>query len=171
MTKKSIIKLDSARLSGEPLPQSTKEFVAVSGLRTPRRLGVAFEAQNGGFPTLTQYCQDKRLPLPRDGERYYRIGASCGTELCLTIPNGCVICIDPSGELITRYINATLELFVKFLDVYDRYCEVGPTIPESEDDQFTDSIVLEMRRLDPSAFDDRENWWATIVEEIESGMA
>jgi hypothetical protein len=85
------------------------------------------------------------------------IGDDDATELRMT-DTGAVISVDPGGKLPTRFMNSGLEQLATFLHV------VSGT--DRSDDDAEREMWRKLLIVDPTAFADRENWWAVILEQV-----
>jgi len=98
------------------------------------------------------------------------IGENEGTYLCIN-PQGEIIAVDQENESLTRFINKDLRSFLDYIVIYLTSQERALEI-EDEDErmQVLEEMREEFMKIDGSALDDEENWWAVIIEQIEMGL-
>jgi hypothetical protein len=98
-------------------------------------------------------------------------GDDYGTSLCLNLDDGCVYSVDPNNELPTRFVNSNVELLAKSLFAHRRY-QSAITKADSEGEQLQAVRILraELVSLDSKAFNEAENWWAVVLEQMEDGL-
>jgi hypothetical protein len=109
---------------------------------------------------LTFYHQGCR---PRDD--YVVIGDDYGTELCVRLSDGAVYSIDPEGSLPTRFMNSGIRQLAKFISIYDAGRAETPTEPGWREAQ---RLRNEMAAIDPKAVEDTENWWSSLLNQVEN---
>lgn len=98
-----------------------------------------------------------------------QFGTDLGSVLCVRPPDGAVLSVTDAAGTVRR-VNADLASFVEFLL---RTCRARDRFPELADDQIDRSVDLlriELGRIDPSAFDDPDHWWALIFEQLSDGL-
>ena len=76
----------------------------------------------------------------------------------------------PEGRFIVYEINKNLKAFIDCIFIYKQY---EPEINNSSDDDI-ELVLNEMRLkfeiIDKEVFNNEENWWSIILEQIEFGM-
>lgn len=90
------------------------------------------------------------------------IGDDYGTELHVRA-DGSVHSVDPEGKLPTRFVNSSVAHLAQFIEI------VSGT--DRADDVREREMWGKLAAIDPTAFADRENWWAVVLEQAryESG--
>jgi hypothetical protein len=101
---------------------------------------------------------------------YLIIGEDSATELCLNPASGEIQAIDPLGEMLTRFMNSSIEQLAEFIAIYDRLV-VQIEVDENTDlepqlNQLRESFLA----IDQAALAGPEHWWSTILEQLELEM-
>lgn len=165
-----LLNLELHKLKQLDLPESTRHFLEKQAIKTDYSLLVSFSAENGTFPKLDLFCAAKGLPQLTCGTEYYRIGTDEGTELCVEKDTGFVYAIALSKSHHTRFVNSSLELFIKFLELYDSYAVAVQNLDETNALELVEQINERMVETDRSAFSDPDSWWSSITQQMEAGM-
>ena len=97
------------------------------------------------------------------------IGHDYGTYLVVR-PDGSVASTHPDGSYRTRFVNSSLRQFTASLTVCrDRHARLVGL-----DDVAAAAMITawkhDLAAIDPAALDAPENWWAVIIEQLESGL-
>ena len=73
------------------------------------------------------------------------------------------------NEYPTRFINKNLEAFLHFIVIFLLH---ENEINESDDSisKIIQKIKIDFEKIDSSALNSQENWWPTILEQIEAGI-
>lgn len=100
-------------------------------------------------------------------EKYIIIGHDFGTNICINHKDE-IVSIDLENEYPIRFINKSLEAFLKFI-IFLSYREKI----DDEDDEIS-RVIQEIRNefdmIDIQALSNEENWWPIILEQIELGL-
>jgi hypothetical protein len=98
-------------------------------------------------------------------------GDDSGTNICLNLYDGFVYSVDLKNELPTRFVNTDVDCLGKFLSAHQRYAsEVIKTDSEGEQLKIVKRLREELVAIDSKAFDEPENWWAVVLEQMEDGL-
>ena len=110
------------------------------------------------MPLLLTFYNEPR----RDGT-WSVIGDDYGTELRVDA-TGSVYSIDPSGRLITRFVNSSEENLARFIAAHKNFNKSHTD--KTADLVAVDSFHKQLEVMDPMAFSNEENWWAVVVEQM-----
>ena len=95
------------------------------------------------------------------------IGNDFGTDIRINSQDE-VISVDPCGELPSRFINTNLEAFLEFLVIFLKFLERAADAGDDEAERMFREVRKEFEKADAKALCDEENWWAVILEDMES---
>ncbi len=151
-----IEKNESEKLS---LPPKTIELLTKTGLPSSAPLGVSFQRCDTAIAVSTNSA----------GKELYAIGSDEGSTICLKSDEGTVVSVDQSGEEL-RKINSELSYFLMLLDMYSKYAEKVQAMNESAAEAYSIQVGNEMKEVDPPAFNDPDDWWPSITQQMEFGM-
>jgi len=70
--------------------------------------------------------------------------------------------------LLTRMLS--VERFGECLAYYEQYRRSAPGLSEPEAVKLVAAAEARMRKADPAAFADPENWWPVIIEQMNDGF-
>lgn len=139
----------------------TKGFLMDVGLprKGPLALGVIF-------------YHDERLLGLRSiaGVDYLALGYDYGTILGIKLGTDEVWAVDPDKESLPRFVNSRLSAFVLFLAIYDSRGHDRQHASDEEDEVIVQEMRQQFISRDPHAFDDVENWWSLVFEQMSYGM-
>lgn len=166
----NVCEVSQANISGLDIPEPSKRILASHVLPKTSVLFVSFAAECGSFPTLAAYCRSNNLPQTEYGDMFYRIGTDEGSQLCLTKGDSKVVAIDPTGNHPQRFVNSSIEKFLRLLDFYRSYATNVQSLSEDEADSVARQAITQMREADPEAFLDPDSWWSSVVQQMEVGM-
>jgi hypothetical protein len=97
-------------------------------------------------------------------------GDDSGTNICLNLDDGFVYSVDLKNELPTRFVNTDVDCLGKFLFAHQRYAsEVVKIDTDGEQLKIVKRLREELVGIDSKAFDEPENWWAVVLEQMEDG--
>lgn len=97
------------------------------------------------------------------------IGNDFGTDICIN-SKGEIVSVDKEKEYPTRFVNKNLKAFIDCIFIYKQY---EPEINNSSDDDIElvlNEMKLKFEIIDKEVFNNEENWWSIILEQIEFGM-
>jgi SUKH-4 immunity protein len=98
-----------------------------------------------------------------------RIGTDDGADICVDA-QGRVRSISAAGEHPERFVNSDLAAFVQSLElVTRRRAEYAGQSEDVLDEQMEDMAVA-LVDIDEVVFDDPENWWSVIFEQMRNGL-
>jgi hypothetical protein len=83
---------------------------------------------------------------------------------------GTVWAIDPSGVNPKRFVSSKLSLFIKLLDKYGEYSKAVRRLNDSEAEEIALVFTQAMQLLDEQAFNDPDDWWPSVCQQMEFGM-
>ncbi|WP_254506965.1 SUKH-4 family immunity protein [Anatilimnocola floriformis] len=95
------------------------------------------------------------------------IGDDYGTELCLDLSSGNIQSIDPNSEHPTRFMNSSIAQLAQFIATHDRL--VSKLTVDADTDLSSQLELLRSSLLatDQVALARPENWWSTVLEQLE----
>lgn len=186
MTKYSRLKkfwgpANLARVSPEQLqelrlPDSSKRFLRDVGLPINLRAassacGVVLSLQDGAIPQLDRHIQSVGSKTNR-GKRWsdwLRIGSAFEAHLCLHQPDGTVHRLEVNGDHPSHavFVNSSIEQFVLFLLEYEVLASKGGAEHRGSLKEAVATLEGRLRYIDERVFEDSENWWSVIIEEME----
>jgi hypothetical protein len=128
-----------------------------------------------GLPGKTDWTLrfDPEATLPRlaDKSNFRRIGFDDMVAICLDEQHdGCVVAVEKEVGGTQRFINTTVQHFGVFLVLYQEYRKAARRMSEEEVVKFIPSIESRMRKTDPKAFDDPNNYWPLVIEQMNQGL-
>jgi hypothetical protein len=151
--KDNLKRWPEASLRDVAIPDSSKSFLTEVGL--PFREDWTFL-----FDPETDY-----LPQLPNKPSYRQIGLDYVVPMCLDEGKlGRVVWVEEVGRM-ERYINSSVERFGECLTIYQQCRRRGP-VPENEIQEVVDEMEHQMRTADPSAFDDPDDFWPVIIEQM-----
>jgi hypothetical protein len=137
------------------IPESAKLFLATVGM--PRMIGSLWHFG----PSVHQNVNG-----------CFVIGFDDIVPICISYFEGHVISNEGVVGGHIRYINASIGQFASCLNHYGSYGKSAVKVGASEADIAI--LVAEteknIRRIDSSAFCDKENWWPLVVEQMKYGL-
>lgn len=144
---------------------------------TVRGLGLTGEAAEVlvavGLPASAEpffaFMPPRRL-TSGPGSGMVQFGTDFGSMMCVHPPDGRLSSIPDAAGGRVRAVNTDLGSFAEFLL---RTCRSYSRLPSQDDDQIDreiESLREALQVIDPSAFDDPENWWSVIFEQLRDGL-
>jgi len=112
-------------------------------------------------PLLLSFCE-KLHTLTLGEQQLLVLGDDEGTKLCLR-SDGCVLSVDPEGELPTRFVNASPGKLARCIGLYQSFVALEDDAPRVEGKTLREALAA----IDPLALEDEESWWSLILEEFE----
>lgn len=141
------------------IPQPSKRFLIEVGLPYKEDWTLQFDPEADHLP---------RLP---NKANYRRIGFDDFVPICLDEKRGgCVVAVETEVGGSERFINSSVERFGEFLVLYQEYRKAARAVSEEEIVKFISGVEERMRKADPKAFDDPNNYWPVIVEQMNQGL-
>jgi hypothetical protein len=153
------IVLDKCAVEQLSVSNATIELLTTRGLPVEAPLGVNFQDAAKGIKSISN----------AKGEKLYVIGNDEGSAICLRSGNSNVVSAAESGEEI-RKVNSELAHFLTLLDMYSAYALKVQDCDESEAEAIAIQVANEMKQVDPPAFDDPDDWWPSVTQQMEFGM-
>lgn len=96
------------------------------------------------------------------------IGSDYGTELRMV--DSAIISVDPTATLPDRFMNSSLDQLAACLETHDKFTRtVDAAGNEKAELLAVDAFVLAIGQIDPVCISDPENWWAFVIEQIQTG--
>lgn len=141
------------------VPNTTIELLATRGLPVESPLGVNFQNATKGIKLITN----------ARGEQLYVIGNDEGSTICLRSGDGNVVSTDDSGEVM-RKVNSELAHFLTLLEMYTAYATRVQDCDDSEAESLAIQFANEMKQVDPPVFNDPDDWWPSVTQQMEFGM-
>ena len=141
------------------IPQPSKRFLIEVGLPSNEDWTLRFDPEADHLPQL-----------PNKGN-YRRIGFDDFVPICLDEKrSGCVVAVEKDVGGSERFINSSVERFGEFLVLYQEYRKTARAVSEEEIVKAIAGIEEGMRKADPKAFDDPNNYWPVILEQMNQGL-
>jgi hypothetical protein len=153
----NVVRADPGTLTTMGLPPEANRILTDVGL--PRHVERVFAA---AAPTTLE-----RPGWPR---RYCRIGTEpldwSKAEFFVEIDSNEVLYLVPTREGQDRFVNSSLALFVEslYLDAVER--ARWSSSDEDEIIRLARGLRQRLERLDPRAFEDPDNYWAVVFEDV-----
>jgi hypothetical protein len=158
--KASLRRWPEASLRDAQISSSTKSFLAEVGLPDEVGLTMQFGPEDGMLPRLTtrSHC--------------LRIGFDDIVPICVDEEGaGRVVAVEEEDKDDgPRFINSSVERFGECLVHYEQYRRSVRDVSEAEALRLVGIAEEQMRKADPGAFGDPENWWPIIVEQMNHGL-
>ncbi|MGO8843380.1 MAG: SUKH-4 family immunity protein [Methyloceanibacter sp.] len=141
------------------IPQPSKQFLIQVGLPCNEDWTLRFDPEPDHVP---------RLP---NKANYRRIGFDDDVPICLDEKrDGCVVAVETEVGGSERFINSSVERFGHFLVLYEEYRKAARAVSEEVIVKIIPGIEERMRKADPKVFDNPNNYWPVIVEQMNQGL-
>jgi hypothetical protein len=119
--------------------------------------------------------EDETLKIHRsNGEDFVVVGTDATSDYTVAVAinrkTNLVYSVDLNGEYKTRFVNSALHQFTACLLVYRSYSQRLTECDDEDAIVIVSEIRLKFRAIDVKVFDDPENWWGVILEQIEHGL-
>ncbi len=148
-----------ASLRDVAIPASSKSFLAEVGLPFRVDWTLRFDPEANQLP---------RLP---NKSHYRRIGFDDVVPICLDEQHGGrIVAVEREVGGTERYINSSVECFGECLVYYQQYRTSVRGVTEDEVAKLITTTEERMRKADPTAFGDSNNWWSVILEQMNQGL-
>jgi hypothetical protein len=138
------------------IPEPSKSFLVEVGLPVYSDVGFQFHPLVGDPPRLAG------RPHLRSIGRMFEPGLVCLDEQA----DGCVVIADPS----LRYLNSRVDRFAACLILYLQHRAIGRRSRPAEYEELDARFERDLLNVDPTVFNDPENFWAVIVWEMKQGL-
>lgn len=102
-------------------------------------------------------------------DRYIVIGNDFGTDICINEKEE-IISIDKENEYPIRFVNKSLKDFLECIFIYKQYEQEINNVADDDIESILDEIKMKFEIIDKEVFNNEENWWSIILEQIELGM-
>ncbi|MFJ9925567.1 SUKH-4 family immunity protein [Streptomyces misionensis] len=150
---------------GVQLPKTAREFLASTGV--PLHVAPYFTAagDTDGL-TLGMTAGHQGLPVPAAQEHWPRIGTDRLAHLCVR-PDGAVQAVFAGIGEDDLFVNSAVPALTASLAALDRRLPVIATstsLPVAA--AVFRELNAELRRIDPVAFEKRENWWPRVLDDV-----
>jgi hypothetical protein len=146
------------RLRTVEIPEASRRFLSEVGLPHRDDWTLRFDPEAEDLP-----------PLPGK-PRLRRIGFDYHVPICLDEESGGrVVKVDPEGGAV-GLINSDVERLADCLTIYEDYRDRVAGLSEEEAQSLISEVEGRMKTADPHAFDDPENWWPVVIEQMRDGM-
>jgi hypothetical protein len=121
--------------------------------------------------TLRFDSEADHLPRLPKKANYRRIGFDDLVPVCLDEKRGgCVVAVETAVGGSKRFINSSVECFGEFLVLYQEHWKAARAVSEEEIVKFISGVEERIRKADPEAFDDPNNYWPVVVEQMNQGL-
>ncbi len=142
------------------------------------RLGLGGESLRllveAGLPHQVEYLFETTAPALTSA------AGSAHGMVCIGTDGGAAICIEPgsggvhalalSNEFPSRFVNSSLRQFMEFLTRAVSMRRALVDLPEEEAQARVQALVRILHSVDPPALNDRDHWWAVILEQVYDGL-
>lgn len=98
-----------------------------------------------------------------------RIGTDDGTDICVDA-QGRVFSISAAGEHPERFVNSDLAAFGQSLELVTRQRAEHVGQPADVLDEQVEDMAVALMDIDEVVFEDPENWWSVIFEQMRDGL-
>jgi hypothetical protein len=99
------------------------------------------------------------------------IGDDYGTNLCLDLTDGHIQSFDEKGRHKSRFMNSSIDQLSMFIAEYDRMQnDFQSNSTEAETNRLIESFRSRLKMIDAKALVNPDNWWSTIIEQLEDGL-
>lgn len=105
----------------------------------------------------------------RYNEKNMVIGDDFGTDICIGIKEE-IVSVDPRHVYPVRFINTSLECFIRFIIIFLSFEEKITDADDDEINMILNNVREEFDRVDRQALLNEENWWPVVLEQIEGGL-
>lgn len=102
-------------------------------------------------------------------DSYVVIGNDFGTDICINDKDE-IISIDKENEYPIRFVNKSLKDLLECIFIYKQYEQEINNAEDDDIESILDEIRMKFKIVDKEVFNNEENWWSIILEQIESGM-
>jgi hypothetical protein len=134
-----------------PIPSSAKDLLTDVGLPVENEFFMAADD----------------LQVTPDGQ--VRIGTDYGTDVLLDA-EGRVRSVSTAGEYPERFINSNLAAFLQSIALVTAKREEYEGEPDDVLDEQVEVLATTLLEIDENVFDDPENWWSVIFEQMRDGL-
>ena len=157
--RENLKRWSESSLDDVAIPQTSKRFLIEVGLPCKEDWTLRFDPEADELPRLSNNRNCRRIGF----DDFIPI---CLDEKCA----GSVVAVETVVGGSDRFINSDVERFGEFLVLYQEYRKAARTVSEEEILKIIPSIEDRMRNIDPKAFDDCNNYWPVIVEQMNQGL-
>src|SRR5712691_11585156 len=148
-----------ANLRDVAIPRSSKSFLAEVGLPLAEKWTLRFDSKADQLPRLPNKSSCRR------------IGLDDVVPICLDEQHsGRIVAVEEGIGGTERYINSSVESFGQCLVLYQQYRTAARVSTEEDVQKVIITTEEQMRKIDPTAFRDPDNWWPVIVEQMKQGL-
>ena len=100
----------------------------------------------------------------------WRIGSDGGAGVAGHAPSGVVLSGVDTTEVMTRFVNSSLDAFASSLcEATGHYRRIAG-LPDDEVDALVRELKQRLAEIDGKALAEPDNWWAVLVEQLEDGL-
>jgi hypothetical protein len=157
--KDNLKRWSESSLDDVAIPLSSKRFLIDVGLPCKEDWTLRFDIEGDQLPPLT------------NKKHYRRIGFDDLVPVCLDERRGgAVVAVETEFGGSERFVNSSVERFGEFLMLYQEYRKTARSASEEEIPSIINGIEGQMCRIDPEAFDDSNNYWPLVVEQMNQGL-
>jgi hypothetical protein len=109
-------------------------------------------------------------PSSRKGRDAVCFGTDGEASMCIDLASGEIVAMSRSQQFPSRFVNSSLAQFIAFLTAVVAVRRTLVDLSEEEAQTEVRALVETLYRIDPAALDDRDHWWAVIVEQMYDGL-
>lgn len=160
----NLVRASAESLKNVEISEASKQFLTEIGLPEEADHLLKFDLALSNLPTIAR--------SPNNLKPYICIGSDYGTRICIDEENeGQIVSVDANGNLPTRFVNSSVTHLAESLTLFrKRKEELSANLSDEAFDQLINGLVQELSIADRRIFDNEENWWAVIFEQIRDGL-
>jgi len=127
-----------------------------------------------GLPRRVEYLfestQLRGSSASRGAPESVCFGSDGGAELSIQLASGRIYALSPSRDFPSRFVNSSMRQFLEFLMTVVAQRRALVDLPEEAAQALIQSLVDMLWRIDAAALNDRDHWWAVIIEQMHDGL-
>lgn len=149
----NLLRWNEDALKGSSIQQPAKTFLMTVGLPRSETWSIKFD--NSGIRVF------------RFDNHFYQIGLDYEIPICIEEDVGCIVAIEHEKP---RLINSSIRLFCESLSYYHEYRETLKKHCENNCEDVIEMTEKKIQNSDPMVFNDNNNWWPVIIEQMRNGF-
>lgn len=163
-----LLLLPAPYLQAVPISEASRRFLLEAGLPEEAKPDLVFYQSPDALAPLPDVVPEMHLPV--SFQRYRVLADDGGTFLCIdTEDHEHIVSVDPYQELMTRFVNSTVLELAECLLAYRAL--PGPEQAKTATKQtirgWNDQLKVQFNTVDPAALSGPDNWWSSIIGELE----
>jgi hypothetical protein len=105
-----------------------------------------------------------------DGGALWRIGTDGGVAITIRSGSQHVCAGAEEDGARNRFVNSSVDQFAQSLRAVTGPYRRFPELPDEEIDALLPEVEAAVRSIDAAVFDDPENWWMVLIEQMKDGL-